>query len=114
MILRPRTMMIVALGLVFVATDANAIIGMPLTPMSYAGVARRTVRRASYAAAWGATSAATVAATTTAAAVGPTITTLPPACAPIDVGGVVYQQCGASYYRPYYQGTGVVYATATP
>jgi hypothetical protein len=26
-------------------TEAQAIIGMPLTPLSYAGVARRTVRR---------------------------------------------------------------------
>ena len=29
---------------------ANAVIGRPLTPMSYAGVARRTTRRAAYAA----------------------------------------------------------------
>jgi hypothetical protein len=28
--------------------DTYAIIGRPLTPMSYAGVARRTVRRAAY------------------------------------------------------------------
>jgi hypothetical protein len=32
-------------------TEAHAIIGRPLTPMSYAGVARRTVRRAPYVAA---------------------------------------------------------------
>ena len=30
-------------------TEAQAIIGRPLTPMSYAGVARRTVRRGVYA-----------------------------------------------------------------
>jgi len=29
-------------------TEAHAIIGRPLTPMSYAGVARRTTRRAVY------------------------------------------------------------------
>ena len=29
--------------------EANAIIGRPLTPLSYAGVARRTTRRAVYA-----------------------------------------------------------------
>jgi hypothetical protein len=29
-------------------TQAQAIIGRPLTPMSYAGVARRTVRRGLY------------------------------------------------------------------
>ena len=28
--------------------DACAIVGRPLTPMSYAGVARRTTRRAAY------------------------------------------------------------------
>jgi hypothetical protein len=31
-----------------VAADVMAIVGQPATPMSYAGVARRTVRRASY------------------------------------------------------------------
>jgi hypothetical protein len=31
-----------------IAADALAIIGRPLTPVSYAGVARRTVRRAYY------------------------------------------------------------------
>lgn len=30
------------------AADVMAIVGQPATPMSYAGVARRTVRRASY------------------------------------------------------------------
>jgi hypothetical protein len=30
-------------------TEAQAIIGRPLTPLSYAGVARRTVRRGVYA-----------------------------------------------------------------
>jgi len=29
-------------------TQANAVIGRPLTPLSYAGVARRTTRRAIY------------------------------------------------------------------
>lgn len=33
---------------VIVAADAYAVIGMPLTPVSYAGVARRSVRRAVY------------------------------------------------------------------
>ena len=39
-------------------TKANAIIGRPATPMSYAGVARRTTRRAYGAAAYGAAVAA--------------------------------------------------------
>ena len=33
-------------------TTAEAVIGRPLTPMSYAGVARRTTRRAAYAGAY--------------------------------------------------------------
>jgi len=33
--------------------EAHAIIGRPLTPLSYAGVARRTTRRAVYADAYG-------------------------------------------------------------
>jgi hypothetical protein len=36
------------IGIVPVANDVLAVVGMPLTPMSYAGVARRTVRRAYY------------------------------------------------------------------
>jgi hypothetical protein len=39
-------------------TKAHAIIGRPATPMSYAGVARRTTRRAYGAAAYGAAVAA--------------------------------------------------------
>ena len=35
-------------------STANAVIGRPLTPMSYAGVARRTTRRAAYAGAYAA------------------------------------------------------------
>jgi hypothetical protein len=31
-----------------IVADSYAIIGRPLTPVSYAGVARRTVRRAAY------------------------------------------------------------------
>jgi hypothetical protein len=33
-------------------SSAQAVIGRPLTPMSYAGVARRTTRRAAYAGAY--------------------------------------------------------------
>lgn len=33
----------------FITDQVEAIIGMPMTPMSYAGVARRTTRRAVYA-----------------------------------------------------------------
>jgi hypothetical protein len=36
----------VLVGSLFELRPANAIIGRPLTPLSYAGVARRTTRRA--------------------------------------------------------------------
>jgi hypothetical protein len=38
----------VVVGLLVVASDTYAIIGRPATPVSYAGVARRTVRRSTY------------------------------------------------------------------
>ena len=41
-------------------TEAQAIIGRPLTPMSYAGVARRTTYRAATVGAYGAVAAAPV------------------------------------------------------
>lgn len=39
---------VVATAFVTLAGEALAIVGRPLTPMSYAGVARRTVRRTAY------------------------------------------------------------------
>jgi hypothetical protein len=92
----------IALGFSLVAADAAAVIGRPLTPISYAGVARRTVRRTAYVA-----GAATVAAGATAAAYAAPVTTLPPNCQPAAGGTYV---CGTSSYRPYYQGTNLVYA----
>ena len=63
--LKATTAVVVGLGLFMIddvsptttglfVTKANAIIGRPATPMSYAGVARRTTRRAYGAAAYGA------------------------------------------------------------
>jgi hypothetical protein len=85
--------------------EAHAVIGRPLTPMSYAGVARRTTRRAAYAGAVAAPVAA-------AAPVVPTagvVTTLPGGCARADAAGGVYYQCGAARYQPYYYGSTLVY-----
>lgn len=42
---RLLSILLALVGLVLVASDTYAIIGRPATPMSYAGVARRTVRR---------------------------------------------------------------------
>jgi len=59
---------------------ANAVIGRPLTPMSYAGVARRTTRRAAYAGAY--------------AAPYPAPYPYPPPCQPVyDAYGRLVQSC---------------------
>ena len=63
-----------------IVKEAHAIIGRPMTPLSVAGVARRTTRRM-------------IRRTAVIAA------TLPPNCTTIIVEGVTIQQCGATYYQ---------------
>ena len=113
------------------ARDANAIIGAPLTPMSYAGVARRTTRRVVAVEA----SAATAAAASTSAAaaaqpkpppppppqtagpvpIGTVVQALPPGCAATPIGGVQYYNCAPGvYYRAVFQGNNLVYVSAQP
>jgi hypothetical protein len=85
--------------------EAHAVIGRPLTPLSYAGVARRTTRRAVYA-------GAVASPVAVAAPVVPTagvVTVLPGGCARADAAGGVYYQCGAARYQPYYYGSTLVY-----
>jgi len=60
--------------------DTEARVGRPLTPVSVAGVARRTTRR-------------TIARTTAYVAV------LPAGCRTVIVEGVSLRQCGGTYYR---------------
>jgi hypothetical protein len=49
---KPRKLILISmtvLGLFLaIVPEVLAVVGRPLTPMSYAGVARRTVRRANY------------------------------------------------------------------
>jgi hypothetical protein len=82
------------------ASEVLAVVGRPLTPMSYAGVARRTTRRAVYASAAVASTAA--------------LSTLPAGCVPSVYGAATYYGCGGTYYRPMYDGPNVVYVVATP
>jgi hypothetical protein len=118
-----RTVLGLLLGgfFLFEANVAEAVIGAPLTPVSVAGVARRTTRRAVIA-----TSAATKPApaptTTTVVVVpapAPTPTTLP---APAPAVGTVVTSlppgsqsfgddfvCNNVYYRPTIQGSKLVY-----
>jgi len=62
--------------------DAQAIVGRPLTPVSVAGVARRTTRR-------------TIVATSI------YVAALPPACTVVVMEGMTLHQCGGTYYQPY-------------
>lgn len=61
-----------------VGRRAEAIIGRPLTPLSYAGVARRTVRRS--------------------AAAGAVYGTLPAGCVYGLYYGAYYYRCGGGYF----------------
>jgi hypothetical protein len=114
------------LGLV---REAAAIIGAPLTPMSYAGVARRTTRRVVAVEATAATTAAATAAAqpkppppppAAAPAAGPVpvgsvIHALPPGCVATPIGGVEYYNCAPGvYYRAAFQGNNLVYVSAQP
>jgi hypothetical protein len=81
---------LIAVALLALAGEARAIIGLPFTPFSFAGVARRTARRAAY---FGAVAAPPMGA----------MPVLPPGCA-------VGIPCGSVVYRPYYYGPQVVYA----
>jgi hypothetical protein len=61
---------------------AEARIGRPATPLSYAGVARRTTRRV--------VRRSTI-----------YVNTLPAGCAKVTVGGAWVWGCGGAYYQPY-------------
>jgi hypothetical protein len=110
--------------------DAAAIIGRPLTPMSYAGVARRTTRRVVYADT--AVAASTAAAATASAAaynpppqtpppqqpppqalggapIGTVVQSLPGGCKSVSVSGTEYHDCGGSFYKTAFQGNNLVY-----
>jgi hypothetical protein len=87
-------------------SDAHAVIGRPLTPVSYAGVARRTTRRSVYAGA--ATGYAYPAPTAVVASSG-VVTALPANCAQQTASGTIIYQCGSVAYRPYYSGSTLVY-----
>ena len=117
------------LGLGFVR-EAAAIVGAPLTPVSAAGVARRTTRRVVAVEATAAT-AATASATAAAAQpkpppppppappnpvpVGTVVQALPPGCAKTPIGGVEYYNCAPGvYHRAAFQGNNLVYVAAQP
>lgn len=71
------------------AATALAIVGRPATPVSVAGVARRTTRRTIRRGAY--------------------IAALPRGCAPATIYGYAVQQCGNTYYQQ--SGSGYVVVT---
>lgn len=46
--------------------------------------------------------------------VGTVVHALPADCTPQAIGGVEYYYCGGNYYRTAFQGSNLVYVTATP
>ncbi|MGZ3579428.1 MAG: hypothetical protein ACXU98_10485 [Syntrophales bacterium] len=112
--------------------NAEAIVGMPFTPMSYAGVARRTTRRVVATEAAVATTAAVAAAASKPAApppstvvvvtapppaapapsgvpIGTVVQALPAGCKAVAVGGVSYSDCAGAFYKAAFQGNNLVY-----
>ena len=51
---------------------------------------------------------------TTSVAVGTVVPALPGGCTTVQVNGITYHQCSGVYYRPYYQGTTLVYQVSRP
>ena len=111
--------------------EANAIIGRPITPVSYAGVARRTSRRVvrrnvAYSSAAAATYTAAPAPAPAQSAsppadkpagappIGTVVNQLPSGCVSSPRNGIEYFNCGGVYYRPVVQGNNLVYMVETP
>lgn len=103
--------------------EANAIRGRPITPVSYAGVARRTSRRVvrrnvAYSSAAATTTHTTAAAPAPAQPASPPIGTvvnqLPSGCVSSPQGGIEYFNCNGVFYRPVVQGNNLVYMVENP
>ncbi len=101
------------LGVSFVR-EAGAWIGRPMTPASYAGVARRTTRRV-VAADTAAGYASAARAKGGPLPVGTVVQSLPSGCVPTVINGVQYYNCApGTYCRAAFQGTNLVYVSAQP
>jgi hypothetical protein len=96
-------------GALLVGADASAIIGAPWTPISFAGAARRSVRRTADATAAVARATAVGAAAAGAAATGAAIAGTAAAIPVLPAGCMVGVPCGGIVYRPVFQGATLVY-----
>jgi hypothetical protein len=68
------------LGGLSMMNEAHAVVGRPLSPVSVAGVARRTTRRV-------------IVATSV------YVASLPPSCTVVVIEGTTLHQCGTTYYQ---------------
>lgn len=97
--------------------EAAALVGRPLTPVSFAGVARRTTRRAVVATSAVSTPDVVVVSAPPPAAgvpIGTVVTALPAGCSVATISGVEYHQCAGAYYRAAFQGNNLVYVVTQP
>ena len=108
--------------------EARAVVGVPWSPVSVAGVARRTTRRAvlvtessaahqqqeAAAQQQAATAQQPAAPPAGAPALGTVVARLPAGCTPETIGGVQYQKCGGAYYRAAFQSNNLVYVVTQP
>jgi hypothetical protein len=106
-----------------IGTPALAIVGAPVTPVSVAGVARRTTRRTvaySSAASASAAAEASAAQAQTAASAAPqpavaalpagtTVSALPQDCTSMQIDGGSYFNCAGVIYKPTFQSNNLVY-----
>ena len=93
--------------------EAHAVVGAPLTPVSVAGVARRTAVR-STAAASAAAKPPPPPSNTSALPIGTVVSALPAGCASVQLHGENHFNCQGTYFRPAYQGQNVVYIVEKP
>lgn len=101
--------------------QAQAVVGAPLTPVSVAGVARRTAVRTTAVAASSAAAASAASAPpppppagASALPLGTVVSALPAGCASVQLHGTNYFNCQGTYFRPAYQGQDVVYIVERP
>jgi len=100
---------------------AEAVMGRPLTPVSVAGVRRRTRRRTAVATAAVVSTPVVVAAPAVvsapvvvsapaaAVATGTIVSSLPSGCTTLTSAGTTYHSCNGVYYKPAFQADRIVY-----
>jgi len=113
------------LKMVDFVTNAEAIIGAPFTPLSCAGVARRTTRRMAVSTSAATTTAAASTATqapppqpaapppaaapVSAVPIGTVVKELPKDCQSLVINNVSYSECAGAFYKTAFLSNNLVY-----